>query len=123
MGIGHKPAGTANAAFTEGYVSLAMADDNPAGTDADLLTLQEYFQDAGARDTAGMALALNVAEGLANRRPLNFVIGQTSDKYNIITAHKSLYFKDDLTINSINRMVLNKCFTDDTESAEILIFF
>ena len=88
MGIGHKPAGTANAAFTEGYVSLAMADDNPAGTDADLLTLQEYFQDAGARDTAGMALALNVAEGLANRRPLNFVIGQTSSEAKTSTTQQ-----------------------------------
>ncbi|MBL0349542.1 MAG: hypothetical protein IPP68_04100 [Elusimicrobia bacterium] len=88
MGIGHKPIAEANAAFTEGYVSLAMADDNPAGTDADLLTLQEYFQDAGARDTAGMALALNVAEGLANIRPLNFVIGQTSSEAKTSTTQQ-----------------------------------
>lgn len=88
MGIGHKPRGSASAAYSEGYISLTMKDDDVAGGDPDLATLQDLLQDGPARDTAGMALSLAVAERMAGIRPLNFVIGMTSSEAKTSTTQQ-----------------------------------
>jgi hypothetical protein len=88
MGIGHKPMGEASVAYSEGYISLAMKGDNPAGEDSDLGVIQELLQDAPARDTAGMVLSLAVAEKMSSIKPLNFVPGMTSSEAKTSTTQQ-----------------------------------
>jgi hypothetical protein len=88
MGIGHKPLGEASSAYSEGYISLAMKDDSPAGDNLDMLSLQDLLQDAPARDTAGMVLALEVSERMSSLRPLDFVIGMTSSEAKTSTTQQ-----------------------------------
>jgi len=88
MGIGHKPRARASAAYSEGYISLHMKDDDVAGADPDRATLQDLLQDGPARDTAGMALSLAVAERMSGIRPLHFVIGMTSSEAKTSTTQQ-----------------------------------
>ncbi|MBK8575134.1 MAG: hypothetical protein IPN90_05470 [Elusimicrobia bacterium] len=88
MGIGHKPLSEASSAYSEGYISLSMKGDSPAGENPDLLALQDLIQDAPARDTAGMVLALEVSERMSSLRPLNFVIGMTSSEAKTSTTQQ-----------------------------------
>lgn len=88
MGIGHKSKDAASAAYSEGYISLTMKGDNPAGEDPALGTLQELLQDAPARDTAGMVLSLVVAEKMSSIKPLGFVPGMTSSEAKTSTTQQ-----------------------------------
>lgn len=88
MGIGHKPAGEESPAYSEGYISLAMKGDNPAGDNLDLAEIQDLIQDGPARDTAGMVLALRVAEKMSSIKPLNFVPGMTSSEAKTSTTQQ-----------------------------------
>ncbi len=88
MGIGHKPRERASAAYSEGYISLHMKDDDVAGADPDRGALQDLLQDGPARDTAGMVLSLEVAERMAGIRPLNFVVGMTSSEAKTSTTQQ-----------------------------------
>lgn len=88
MGIGHKPRERASAAYSEGYISLHMKDDDVAGGDPDRAALQDLLQDGPARDTAGMALSLAVAERMSGIRPLNFVVGMTSSEAKTSTTQQ-----------------------------------
>jgi hypothetical protein len=88
MGIGHKRTGEESPAYSEGYISLAMKGDNPAGDNLDLGELQDLLQDGPARDTAGMVLALRVAEKMSSVKPLNFVPGMTSSEAKTSTTQQ-----------------------------------
>jgi hypothetical protein len=88
MGIGHKRAGEESPAYSEGYISLAMKGDNPAGDNLDLAEIQDLIQDGPARDTAGMVLALRVAEKMSSVKPLNFVPGMTSSEAKTSTTQQ-----------------------------------
>ncbi|MBL8024612.1 MAG: hypothetical protein JNK54_10100 [Elusimicrobia bacterium] len=88
MGIGHKQKGEESPAYSEGYISLAMKGDNPAGDDLDLAEIQDLIQDGPARDTAGMVLALRVAEKMSSVKPLNFVPGMTSSEAKTSTTQQ-----------------------------------
>jgi hypothetical protein len=88
MGIGHNRPGDVSPAYSEGYISLAMTNDNPAGDNPDLLVIQELVQDAPARDTAGMALTLAVAEKMSRNKPLDFNVGMTSSEAKTSTTQQ-----------------------------------